>query len=802
MRNGQNAGTKGEIPMTDASTRTIARIKLDEMRRQRDRLNDHYIDLEGRATAVATLLDRLRVLYDGLRQVQFAQKPFHPDVANLEAVFFEAEVGTPSAELVTAWVRQLERELARGRLRAEFAYVFGRLLDEWSQAASASEGPAVPGEEQWPIYWQPDPPLDLGLLARLFQQHRKVFSSVVAGVKEFAETKAQAPATGEEVYALLSVVAADTFAPPERRRLAALARGSPTHLSEYAGVLTVLLNNLPDWHWPTEGVPLRPLWKFGKWRPHLDEDLVNGLLLQLIGLRWGMQLKELLNPPLVNQDGLFPYQMDTTWAGRVIGRRLWMARALFLERVPDKLAKMAGEGYGYQGGRRGPVDVPTPLERLLVLVNAELRFHRAALPDLPVHVVHADLRDYYPSIPHPVLLALVEHLGFPAVWLDFFRKYLPVPLRTAEGVQPVRRGLLLEHLLAAVLADVLLLLMDAHILQVSGLRTLRAVDDIYLVSESEERIGRAWQALREFCTACGLEVNEPKSGAVCVGGKLAPGLPANLPRWGLLRLHADGLWHLDEEALVKQEDSLREQIVTAASVLALVARYNDHVGYLHKNLGLPVWLDDGHLTRAGHWLARVHQRLLNEEKGIVDEVRRRLNERLVDPRLQERGGLPEALFYWPITAGGLGLRHPLIAVRGLQLHRRTLAEPSVPKDRANTWESQNAWQVFYQALFTTVQFSKPVSTPGLESLLKDFIQRGSEVGGRKQKDLGAYWQWVVYTYGPALLEALGTFRFLLTELVPLQLILEHRGTVVSLSEDGTPGKDGQSSSTAREEIPF
>ena len=69
----------------------------------------------------------------------------------------------------------------------------------------------------------------------------------------------------------------------------------------------------------------------------------------------------------------------------------------------------------------------------------------------------------------------------------------------------------------------------------------------------------------------------------------------------------------------------------------------------------------------------------------------------------------------------------------------------------------------------------------MESLVKDFIARGSEVGGREQKGLSKYWQWIVYTYGPALLEALGTFRFLLTELVPLQLILENRTDVPSLS---------------------
>src|SRR5262249_61645630 len=125
--------------------------------------------------------------------------------------------------------------------------------------------------------------------------------------------------------------------------------------------------------------------------------------------------------------------------------------------------------------------------------------------------------------------------------------------------------------------------------------------------------------------------------------------------------------------------------------------------------------------------------------------------------------------------------HPLQGCRAAPRGGEDLHERAAPREKASTWQSRSEWQRYYQALFTTLQLRKPASTPGLERLLADFIQRGSEVGGRKQTGLGAYWQWVVYTYGPSLLEALGTFRFLLTELVPLQLILEHRGTAVSLA---------------------
>jgi hypothetical protein len=58
----------------------------------------------------------------------------------------------------------------------------------------------------------------------------------------------------------------------------------------------------------------------------------------------------------------------------------------------------------------------------------------------------------------------------------------------------------------------------------------------------------------------------------------------------------------------------------------------------------------------------------------------------------------------------------------------------------------------------------------METLVKDFIERGADLSAGAQKDLSPYWRWVLYIYGPQILEQLGTFRFLITELVPLQLV--------------------------------
>jgi hypothetical protein len=193
--------------------------------------------------------------------------------------------------------------------------------------------------------------------------------------------------------------------------------------------------------------------------------------------------------------------------------------------------------------------------------------------------------------------------------------------------------------------------------------------------------------------------------------------------------------------------------------------------------------------------------------------------------------------YWPVTAGGLALTHPTLRVASFLAGRETGPLPQLPdrelvagylrrkpavlqglplnndeidyliglKDLPATgpsgsrealladfhrrWEAGQAgppteeeeekvaelWQECYRRLVKEVEPTAPPKLPAMEQLVNDFINRGTEVAGRKQQTLSPYWRWVVYTYGPSLLEALGTFRFLITELVPLQLILEARG---------------------------
>jgi hypothetical protein len=589
-----------------------------------------------------------------------------------------------------------------------------------------------------------------------------------------------APVSETETAALLALLAVDPYRSSTLRRLAAEARANPRQVHEYAGALTILLHNLAEWDWPNDGVAPRSLWTRTKWRAYLDEELVDLLLLQLIGLRWGMQFRRVLHVPMTSDTGLFRLRDDSSWQSALARQRLEQVRQLFLPAMPSRERDIEqlgrGESDGYGLGSRN-LDQPTALEKLLALINAEIQVHKLAVQGRSLFVIQTDLRDFFPRVPHSLLMSLLSWFNLPPLWLEFFRKYLAVKLRTPNGVELARRGLVLDHLIGSVLAELVMLMMDVHVYRAAGVRVLRVVDDIFLLADAPEKARQAWRAVQIFCDSCGLEINAEKSGSVCIDGETLPELPAASPRWGLLRLQPDGRWLVDEPAFEAMHRQISERAKSAPSVLDMVSHYNDYVGYVQRNLGLCVRLDEQHLERVGRSLARLHQDLFGSGHGVLSEIRRRLG---------GTDGLPEALFYWPITAGGLGLTHPLLPLSAFESWRSRVADPKPPTSPPVPGSRYPAWVAYYQRWQQRLQLQPPTTTPSLKSLILDFIARGREVvGSRKpidEESLGVYWQWVVHTYGPSLLERLGTFRFLLTELVPLELILQHRVETTSLSE--------------------
>jgi hypothetical protein len=139
---------------------------------------------------------------------------------------------------------------------------------------------------------------------------------------------------------------------------------------------------------------------------------------------------------------------------------------------------------------------------------------RAAFPDQPLYLVKIDLQDYYPSIPHDVLLTVLQRFGLTERDLAFFSRFLaPLITDDAGGRGPMARGLPMGHTLSGVLAEFLMRLLELHVRQGAPVRIIRLVDDIFLLAPTAEAALSGFQRVEEFCTACGLQINCEKSGA-------------------------------------------------------------------------------------------------------------------------------------------------------------------------------------------------------------------------------------------------------------------------------------------------
>lgn len=182
-------------------------------------------------------------------------------------------------------------------------------------------------------------------------------------------------------------------------------------------------------------------------------------------------------------------------------------------------------------------------------------------------------------------------------------------------------------------------------------------------------------------------------------------------------------------------------------------------------------LDQTHRNSVGQVILHFQNNFVGEGRGMVEELRGLIRTRFLGQNSAIPVELPDGWLHWPITAGGLSLYHPLVLATGYGESFAWRTPLSPPEERPANWQRRRTgWYNFYEQLLDQIDLSEPHRNQVMETLLRDFIVRGAEISLGDQHSLSAYWHWIVYLYGPQILERLGTFRFLITELVPARLI--------------------------------
>jgi hypothetical protein len=772
----------------------VAEKKLRELRRQRDRLRASYLSLETQLAQSGSSLERLRLLRDGLEALTLASRPLHEDHDNLSMLLYSAE-STQASPLLDFWLEHLQHELQIGKLRAEVVAVFGALLEEY--VASGEGDPHAQShriaQELAVTLGSPAVGLDYGeFLAPL--------------LKDFGELSTETPWLRPhqlhytDIQAQLHRIEENPFRPFSLRQQARLIGKDNLLSNELADALTLEFEHVQDWQWQADGVPIYARQTGGKWRLMLDEDLPSALFLQFIGL-YSMsmldatsrgtytfrlqRLKRLLElgaPQVIVQnerrmieqhhkrflpDIWGSEQVDTTASIDEQLKQVGDHESIVAKRL-EQATKLRSAVWqvnylatGYEGG----------MKLMVRFLNAEIRLWQAAYPEQPLYVLKADLKDSYPSIRHDVLLTILEQLGMTEADQQLIERILKVPMQVGDQVMIAERGLMNDRVLSHMLGELLLLVLEQYLHRVAQLQVIRVVDDICILATSEDGLLAAWQALHEFCDAVGLAINEAKSGAVCINGSLPEALSLGLPAWQFLRLTSAGEWEVDPDRFDAYIAETREAVNQSPSVIGKVDVYNQHLRDLLAALTPDVNLGERHQQSVRAAAERFYK--LYDDTSILDMLHT-----LIQYRFLGKGqiDLPDGWFFFPITAGGLGLLHALIEVGTFALTHDRIEPVTVPAERESDWQRKdNAWSLYYRHWLTERSPSHPRMSPVMDVMVKDFVQRGTEMSGNKQDGLSAYWKWILYLYGPPIIDQLGSFRFLITELVPLDLIVKGRG---------------------------
>ncbi|RYE93310.1 MAG: hypothetical protein EOO75_04675, partial [Myxococcales bacterium] len=425
-----------------------------------------------------------------------------------------------------------------------------------------------------------------------------------------------------------------------RRRAARGIKAVASTASEVSDVLSILVERLDEWDWPAEGVALRGERQHGKSRIHIDEYLLDALLHAHVGLSWGSALlgwcervatgssTPLFTPLPEHDDSVEPGPTTIEAAYR---DHLRHDLELRLERAADELnvSSLDGSKQGYAASTSSSgIDRPGRHDELLGHVTMQIRARLALHPQREVWVLQFDLRDCFPSLSHAAMLECLRFLEVSPRWLRFFERYLAATVRTPEGPRRLERGLPINGMLGWVLGELMLLPLDLAVHDEIGVRLLRLVDDVVVVATSAAQVERVWAVVGEFASALGLEINLAKSGCVGITSVgVAPVVPASLPqtrpRWGALRLQADGSWQVDEARVEELRVWMVEHLSGASSVLQMASRYNAEMSYLIRGLGVIHHLGEDHLDRVTRPLIELQQNLAGPGRGIAEMIQER-----------------------------------------------------------------------------------------------------------------------------------------------------------------------------------
>ncbi len=648
--------------MTLSTPRSLTRLKLETLRARRDELRLIYAEIERLADVdLPGAFARLAALKSG-------KETLHPEaglVADVLGVDPEGRLTAAHADLR----RRLAGELDAGRARAEYAWIFAELVDEWAAAHAGEQTRAVVGE---PVTGT-DLPVDLDAVAAAFGDDAERWDALAHELTEYDGRHARDPVYANEVTQALELIGGSPYRTEALRGEARLVRVNETLVGEYAGALTIFIDEPARWAWPAAGVPVRRVNAEGKVRRYLDESLLDALFLEILADRWADQIagafKNEIWDPII-----------TDWTVRTVIDR--SAGATMFE-----ASTRADDASSYT--RADAVfDKRDGLGRWLAAIHEQLHAQRALDQAQPITVLVTDIVAFGPSLSHEVIARVLARVGLPERWRAVVERFLAVPVSSGGVVEICRRGIFPDQRLGMLLAELVLSVVALAVRERTGITPVRLVDDIALVGPPDQ-VRAAWLVLVGVLGAFGLEASAAKTVATTIGGDHPADLPAGPVKAGYLVLRADGSWGYDHDAIAAAHRAALAAAEGAASVFDAVNVFSDRVRDLARRLNLFAPLGAAHIAEIGKRMGALYADFAPLlEARIARAV-----------PAGEPHQVPRSVWYWPRTAGGFGLYDVAAQLAPLHSSWRTMPpSPVVPRLRDDSEAVVSEWRAFVGAI--------------------------------------------------------------------------------------------------------
>ncbi|KAI2610312.1 uncharacterized protein GGS25DRAFT_488366 [Hypoxylon fragiforme] len=650
----------------------------------------------------------------------------------------------------------------------------------------------------------------------------------------------------------------------EKRR--ALENFNNNHLvrEEISNILNQRMQSLDSWSWGECVVLDQERDISGTCNILMQEDLLQAIILYYIGIKWSTILRKAIGdflfdfyavhaPRVSKKDAArrSQYSLRQDPTGSVQSIRDISHRASYSMALLNKhgrSGKMQTEDeeeaeYRIQDKRENNPD--STKRQLLRLLSTEIAVNTKLYNEITAF--HSLFDKWTTLLPHETILGVLSFLGVSKSWLSFFRSFLKMPLRLIEDDQSecprIRsRGMPELYILSEALGESVLFCLDVAVSkQTNGAKLYRMRNDCWFWSKDVHVAEAAWKTITKFANVTGTEINYSRSGTLRVSSNPGISLPRDQSfpkgniRWGFLKLSPKtGIVKIDQKLVDKHIKVVRMKLAANSnSILAFVQAWNIYVvRFFTSNFGEVVncfgYVLVNELARA-HW--RIHRELVpppssstpsdkgsvEYAKNIVDYLKYTIRERFSmsdKPDAPEKLDIPNALFYFPVELGGLGLENPLISLSQVNktvLDPSELLESFLEAEKESYESDKRAWEqrdthdtkpglpVDFMSFDNYVLnresidhdfehnlswvYNKLMEAPrkqgiekpsakvmeGLEALAQQHPGTLKHITGHWES-MSPYWRLVVQLYGPELMDKIGCLNMVEPGSLPMGMI--------------------------------